>query len=496
MQKDLKSRDHTRHGLNKYLDETSCLDGLVYQPSVYMLARHLAERTGAKYIIDIGARKGQECLAYCKGFKIIVLECDAHINIFRKGMSGNETYDIEKKMPRLPIDILRKSIVISANVIQHVVNLEAYLDRMAYYSAHSPFVLISSPDRSRVKEGRDSSGVSCNKSIREWTVDELHALLSDYRFSNLRTCYTVNSNIDKNKSAILSISGQHNPTRNAVKTLKKPSVLAIFTMYNEEDIIEHSIRNVLNQGVDVHIIDNASTDNSASIVREMIKEFGSDRVMIESFSEEENTIFELHKLLVRVDQVAKDSSYQWIIHHDSDEIRKAPFNDLTIRDVIAHADSLGYNTIDFTLLDFRPTKGNYHSKSNPEEFIRYFEYGEKSGALPHLKCWKNDHKSVYLWEWGGHQIYKTDQKVYPLKCLIKHYPLRSRKQAKRKIFIERLPRYSEEEKSVGWHHHYNHFKSDSEFIWDKRSLIKYDSAKIYQEDFVEFISGIGILDKD
>jgi hypothetical protein len=40
---------------DEYPDGTSFNSGLIYQPSVYKLAAYLAKRTGAEYIIDIGA---------------------------------------------------------------------------------------------------------------------------------------------------------------------------------------------------------------------------------------------------------------------------------------------------------------------------------------------------------------------------------------------------------------------------------------------------------
>jgi glycosyltransferase involved in cell wall biosynthesis len=398
-------------------------------------------------------------------------------------------------MPKISKAILNRSIVVSSDVIEHIVNLESYLRSMAYYSKHAPFVLISTPDRSRVR-GINHFGPPPNIAhVREWTADELHALLDDYGFTNLRTGYTINTNIHQDKSTILTISGNNNPSAKSIRHFAKPSVLAIYTSYNEDDIIRSSILNMLEQGIDVYVIDNLSTDKTLSVVKGLSKKY-KGRVSFESFAGNRKNKYQWEKLLRRVDEVACSSEYDWIIHHDSDEIRTSPEESMTLKDIISHADHLGFNAIDFTVMDFRPIDNGYNPTVNPTDYFRYFEYGRRPGHFIQTKCWKNQRKSVGLWKAGGHDVEFPGKRVYPIKCILKHYPLRSTEQAVKKIFSDRNPRITTEEKTKGWHSQYVNYTKKDSFIWERNSLKKYHGVMTHQEDMVELISGIGILESD
>ncbi len=479
-----------------YFDGTSFDSGIVYQPHIYMLARYLAETCGLEYIIDIGAGNGEKIKKYLDGYKIIAVDCQVNLTELAQNLPGQEIidFDLEKGLPKIPKEIVEKSVVISSDVIEHIVNLKRYLADLSKMSKIAPFVLISTPDRDRAR-GIDDMGPPVNKShVREWTASELHSLLHLSGFNNLRTGYTINTNIHKDKSTIISISGAHNMTTEAAVGIKKKKVQAIVTTHNVEDIIEHVATHILNQGVDIYFIDNWSSDNTFKIISSLKKKYGP-RIAIEKFPESKTTKYEWTRLLDRIDEVAKNSSYDWIIHYDSDEIRYSPNPKVSLQDAISFVDSLGYNLIDHTVLDFRPIDNKYTGKISPEEAIEFYEYGKRPGHFVQFKAWKNQKNEVHLSNSGGHNIEIAERQVYPLKFLIKHYPLRSQRQAEKKIFKDRIPRISDVDKAKGWHDQYNKFQKESVFVWDPLTLNKYHRIMSYQENLVELISGIGILDE-
>src|SRR5690606_8118258 len=100
-------------------------------------------------------------------------------------------------------------------------------------------------------------------------------------------------------------------------------VQAIVTTHNVEDIIEHVATHILSQGVDVYFLDNWSSDKTFKIIQSLKKEHG-ERIVVEKFPKLKATKYEWTRLLDRVDEIAKNSSYDWIIHYDSDEIRYSP----------------------------------------------------------------------------------------------------------------------------------------------------------------------------
>jgi hypothetical protein len=59
--------------------------------------------------------------------------------------------------------------------------------------------------------------------------------------------------------------------------------------------------------------------------------------------------------------------------------------------------------------------------------------------------------------------------------VLRHYRIRSYEQGLKKVFEERLPRYSPSELERGWHRHYSNFtKAKESFVIDSSKLTKYD----------------------
>jgi hypothetical protein len=46
-----------------------------------------------------------------------------------------------------------------------------------------------------------------------------------------------------------------------------------------------------------------------------------------------------------------------------------------LKEGLSRVDSLGYNSVNFTVLDFRPVQQGFGKGKNPEAFFKYFEFG-------------------------------------------------------------------------------------------------------------------------
>jgi hypothetical protein len=289
------------------------------------------------------------------------------------------------------------------------------------------------------------------------------------------------------KDQLVSLHGR---LMNAHKGHKKLSALAIMHIYNERDIIKSVIGHLLAQGLDVHIIDNWSSDGTYELVRSLAA--SQSRITYERYPAKKNTKFELEKMLTRVTDVAKSKrQYDWVILNDADEIRWSPWVGLTLLEAFSFIDSLGYNAVDYTVFNFVPTKEGFNEKDNPLTFFQYGEFGTLSGHFVQVKAWKNNQEAV-LAPSGGHHISFSGLRIFPLKFLLGHYPIRSTKHGQEKIFKERKPRYAATEKERGWHTHYNDVDKDASFMGNPSRLIKFDHQGFYRGYLLERISGIGI----
>jgi len=119
----------------------------------------------------------------------------------------------------------------------------------------------------------------------------------------------------------------------------------------------------------------------------------------------------------------------------------------------------------------------------------YFKIETKKGAhYVQIKTWKKsldlDVKSS-----GGHKAVVPKPKLFPLKILNRHYPLRSVEQAKKKIFKDRLPRFEKEQNERGWHTHYNNGEVD--LLSDKKELHLWEDDT-FDKYFITLFTSLGV----
>lgn len=463
----------------------------IYQPDVYTLALTFMELGNFEYIIDIGSGSGEKLKSFDK-YKIIAVDYSSNRKLLEKNISIHKFIDcnLETDFPLLTDDIIKNSVIILSDVIEHLVSPEILLKNLARISHISNALLISTPDRDRIY-GSNHFGPPSNKChVREWNIDEFDTMLKKYNFNNFMIGHTINTTFHKNKTTILAITGQLIYSK-PKKILK---ILAIIHAYNEDDIIEQSIIHLLHQGVDVCLVDNHSTDNTYEIALNLQKLY-PDRIILRKFGDKDSNSYEWEKQLDATIDIATSTSYDWIIHHDVDEIRFSPFENTTLLEAISFVDEQGYTAINFTAMDFRPTKNHQFAlNNNLQSALIYFEFGKRPGHFLQVKAWKNIKNCAYnLSESGGHDIKFNEKRVFPIKFLLKHYPIRSTEHGSKKVFKERLSRFTEHETNKGWHCQYKTFETDNNFIFDENTLTIFNPENFAQEYFVERISGINIL---
>ncbi len=294
-------------------------------------------------------------------------------------------------------------------------------------------------------------------------------------------------NYDSKERKIIVLSGRIYDS--FLKKVKLKKVLAIIHTYNEADCIEITIKHLLKQGIDVKIFDNWSTDETWNILTKLANEY-PNRIFIDKYptKQPKENNYDWYGCLKNVEKVSKEMDYDWFIHYDSDEIRIAPYPQMTLQEYISHVDALGYNAISNTVIDFRLVSNT--KKENIFNKNTYFEFGRRPGHFVQIKTFKKQNE-VDIATGGGHNCNFVGQKVFPLKIILKHYPMRSIKQAKQKIFIDRLPRFEKERKLFGWHTQYDSIVNEKDFIYNSKYLYKYDqdTTKKY---FIELLTGVGI----
>jgi len=231
--------------------------------------------------------------------------------------------------------------------------------------------------------------------------------------------------------------------------MKSFKATAFICLYNEADIIGPVLTHLHDQGLDVHIIDNWSTDGSADIAREFPL-VGYEKFPVEGPSQ----FYSWIPLLNRVEELAHRSDASWCVHHDSDEIRRSPRRGENLLDGLSRVQGSGHSAINFQVYHFLPVDDTFKAGSDPERHFKYFTVDHGDCRMRQVKAWKNTGRRINLVKSAGHFADFPGVTVYPERFVLKHYPLRSSEQAARKVLTERIGRYDPIETAKDWHVQY------------------------------------------
>lgn len=266
----------------------------------------------------------------------------------------------------------------------------------------------------------------------------------------------------------------------------KTSVCAIMSAYNEADVIHESIQKLIQQEVDVYLLDNGSTDDTVEIANQFL---GKGLIKVERcvFTENGKEVYDWTALLKRKEELARQLDYDWFMHVDADEIRYSPWAHRNLREGIELVDQMGFNLINFRLFNFRLT----HEKSadqSIENALTHYSAVEQFNRMQ-VKVWKKS-SGIDLVSHAGHLALLPQPKIFPIRFIHKHYPVRSVEQGSRKIIKERLARYSTSDRRKGWHVQYDHMSADldqirQELIWNTKELKQFDPHEITNELFMD-----------
>lgn len=181
-------------------------DGKVWQPDVVPIATYLARRLNGSQLIDIGCGRGQNLVPYANEFAIIGVDYGDNIDYCQQYPFGQwMACDLENQTPNIKPEVLRQSVVICSDVIEHLVYPDHLAQTLAYFAEHALAVVLTTPDRERTY-GYNQQGPPGNPHhIREWTLDEMGKWLQTFTPQMAWAGWTVSNNVDRVKNTLMII---------------------------------------------------------------------------------------------------------------------------------------------------------------------------------------------------------------------------------------------------------------------------------------------------
>ena len=465
-------------------------DEIVHQPEVYRFSAHVGGKFGCTEMIDLGCGSGNKVAEISGQFRMVGVDFGDNIRRFRESYPCAVGLEHDFSRERLQItdrELVKRSVVVSSDVIEHLPNPVPLLETIRDLMRDARVGIVTTPERDRVR-GPDHFGPPDNSHhVREWNLPEFETLLRGVGLNVAFIGLTVNNDRDWAKRTIMAILCQQG-TENVYCAPSGFRVMAFVCAYNEEDVIPVTIRHLTEQGVEVHLIDNWSTDKT---VERAVPFLGRGLHAITKFPPEgPSPTYDWHALLTHVEDLSLRSGANWCIHYDADEIRESPWPHIRLRDALYRVEREGFNAVDHTCVVFHPSTQQPAVDGAIDRFA-WFEFGKRPGHLLQIKAWQQPNIRVRLAESGGHSADFPGRRVYPFKFLLRHYPIRSQEQGLLKILADRKPRWNIEERLRGWHVQYDDVEPGHNFLVDAAKLIEFRPDSFYADFLVERLSGIG-----
>ena len=454
----------------------------INQPCVWELAKFLSDKSEISNIIYVTLGVTHNLDIFDGEYTLTVFSLKDNESIYLKKCSSFISLDVDNLDFTDFKSIFDNSIVIINNFVENIKNKANFFTSLNIIQKYASYVLLTTPDRLRCDD------LNKHNKHEKYTIEEFHNILKENNISTELIGYTYNNSFQRKKNFLLAIFGKETiPDIN----IPKVSVLAIISTFNEEDMILETINHLLNQGIDVHVIDNWSTDKTYEKIEEKFS--NNNRVTLSKFPDKKENAskFDWGKILKHKQEIAKKSGYDWIIQHDADEIRYPPWN-IPLIDAISYVDYLGYTAIDSTEIIFRFTEKSQYPYDTYEQNLIDYHFGRRAGHFLRVNFMKNN-EHIDLVSSLGHSTEFPSKKVYPFKFLLKHYPLRSKEHSITKIFKERLPRFNKKEYNNGAHRHYDAYVKENIMLWKEYDLKHWNEYFFNQEYLIERISGGGVI---
>ena len=399
-----------------------------------------------------------------------ILRADSLLSPWLSRLSSNEPVHAACVAP-VASEVLARSIVV-CQLESGSPHTEALLPQLGHLLDHAPAgILLTAPD-ARIARPRD-----------------LQQFLADRRLNASFAGWTSEDEPTRSRRTMIAVlENNHRPPRHLQPTGFR--IVALMPTYNEADIISHSLRYLISQGIDVYVVDNWSTDGTVERAQEFL---GKGLIGLERFpASGPLETYEWRRILGRLESLAECIETDWFMLHDADERRHSPWPDMNLKAAVYYVDRCGFNCIDHVVLNYWPTTNWFDPTQDVERQLRHYTFSDHPGHFHQRKIWKNPRCGVSFAPSAGHDVCFPGRLVYPFKFLLKHYPIRSQSHGERKVFGERAPRWSQQERSLGWHKQYDGVTPGDTFIRDPATL-QVDDPTFDENYLIERLSGIGVF---
>jgi hypothetical protein len=236
--------------------------------------------------------------------------------------------------------------------------------------------------------------------------------------------------------------------------------LGVLLCYNDGDLLEDSIRYLLEQNHHVIAWDHGSTDET----REVIGRFRRD-LLETRFIPREFDFYELYPAMSRHLIENYVATYDWISWPDQDEFLEGPTRSARYYASLQSVFDSPCNWIEFRNFNYWFTSADDPGIKSPTARIRH--YSLFPDCSPRIRSWRASATNIRIF---NHNPPLGD--AWPVRFNLRHYSMRSRSQ-----MLSRLERDRAELQREGSNYHYENMKRNMERLEINSGELHYDDGR-------------------
>ena len=241
--------------------------------------------------------------------------------------------------------------------------------------------------------------------------------------------------------------------------MAKLKCLGILLCYNDADILEDAIVNLLKSNHDLIVWDHGSDDGTSELLDKYNKHFIERRFINRAF-DFYNLYQEMSKHLIE----NYINQYDWISWPDQDEILEGPDRSKSYHDWLQMAHDNGTDYIQFNNFNFWFTEADDKNVISPADRVRH--YSLFADCAPRIRSWRASRTNIRIFNHNP-----LDGVQAPVNFNLRHYPMRTHEQMMKRVFKDRADVRREES-----NYHYENMAHQIDKMIIKPDQLFYDDG--------------------
>jgi glycosyltransferase involved in cell wall biosynthesis len=202
-------------------------------------------------------------------------------------------------------------------------------------------------------------------------------------------------------------------------------MLGVLLCYNDGDLLEDSIRYLLDQRHDLVVWDHGSTDETASV----IDRFRSD-LLERRFVPREFDFYDLYPAMSGHLMDRYVASYDWVSWPDQDELLEGPSRAKPYHAWLQEVHDSPHSWIQFNNFNYWFTSADDPAVRSALQRVRH--YALFPDCAPRIRSWRASATNVRVFNHNP-----PEGTAYPKRFNLRHYPARSREQNAARVLRDR-----------------------------------------------------------